>query len=276
MTALVPCEQKGLDGAYAVASKRKRKRKRQASPFAQGPRPVSSLPDGGAPRPTQKVWWPLSHTSQHIISSSWCGCPHTAQVLHSMHCHGQVLITETSSTLMSRQEGWPKPKPGLVGSHTPSSSFTGQDKMRVCLGVSRTAPVFSCQRDREPSSPCRRWYVALFMHGMTLVQGQLTAKNLDSETSHRRLGGEAASVLTTAVTLGAVHKGLSLPSLVGLLTPQTNSTQSIWNGLWLEGQKRAINSRQKNLLWVQQELLQRWLVPTSGNLPGRPSWKDRT
>lgn len=46
---------------------------------------------------------------------------------------------------------------------------------------------------------------------------------------------EAVSVLTTVVTLGAVHKRLSLPSPAGLLTLQTNPTQSIWNDLWLEG-----------------------------------------
>lgn len=36
--------------------------------------------------PTQKVWYPRSHWSQNIISSSWWGCWHTVHVLHSIHC----------------------------------------------------------------------------------------------------------------------------------------------------------------------------------------------
>ncbi|CAG5854207.1 unnamed protein product [Menidia menidia] len=43
-------------------------------------------PVGMESMPTQKVWYPLSHMSQNIISSSWWGCWHTVQVLHSMHC----------------------------------------------------------------------------------------------------------------------------------------------------------------------------------------------
>lgn len=45
-------------------------------------------PSGIESTPTQKVWKPRSHLSQNIISSSWCGCSHTMQVLHSMHCQG--------------------------------------------------------------------------------------------------------------------------------------------------------------------------------------------
>ena len=41
------------------------------------------------------------------MSSSWWGCPHIMQVLHSYLLHGKVLIIETSSVVISRQEGWP-------------------------------------------------------------------------------------------------------------------------------------------------------------------------
>lgn len=58
--------------------------------------------------PTQNVWYPRSHLSQNIISSSWCGCWHTVQVLHSMHCQWYVWITLTNSWPMSKQDGWPK------------------------------------------------------------------------------------------------------------------------------------------------------------------------
>lgn len=54
-------------------------------------------------------------------------------------------------------------------------------------------------------------------------------------------------VLTTVLTLGAVYESLSLSSLVGLLTLQTDPTYSIWNDLWLEGQKRAMNVCQTSL-----------------------------
>lgn len=46
--------------------------------------------------------------SQNIISSSWWGCWHTVQVLHSIHCQLYVWMTHTSSPLMSKQDGWPK------------------------------------------------------------------------------------------------------------------------------------------------------------------------
>lgn len=64
-------------------------------------------PVGMESMPTQNVWYPLSHLSQNIISSSWWGCWHTVQVLHSIHCQWYVWITRTSSSLMSRQDGWP-------------------------------------------------------------------------------------------------------------------------------------------------------------------------
>lgn len=65
-------------------------------------------PLGMESMPTQNVWYPRSHLSQNIISSSWWGCWHTVQVLHSMHCQWYVWITLTSSMLMSKQDGWPE------------------------------------------------------------------------------------------------------------------------------------------------------------------------
>lgn len=65
-------------------------------------------PVGMESMPTQNVWYPRSHLSQNIISSSWWGCWHTVQVLHSIHCQRYVWITHTSSSLMSKQDGWPK------------------------------------------------------------------------------------------------------------------------------------------------------------------------
>lgn len=66
------------------------------------------VPVGMESIPTQKVWYPRSHLSQNIISSSWWGCWHTVQVLHSIHCQLYVWMTDTSSPLMSKQDGWPK------------------------------------------------------------------------------------------------------------------------------------------------------------------------
>lgn len=71
---------------------------------------LRASPRGMESMPTQKVWKPRSHLSQNIISSSWCGCSHTVHVLHSMHCQGYILIWDTSSTLISKQDGWPEHK----------------------------------------------------------------------------------------------------------------------------------------------------------------------
>lgn len=71
-------------------------------------------PVGMESMPTQNVWYPRSHLSQNIISSSWWGCWHTVQVLHSIHCQWYVCITHTNSSLMSRQDGWPE---GIVQGH---------------------------------------------------------------------------------------------------------------------------------------------------------------
>ena len=70
-------------------------------------RELVHVPSGMAFMPTQNVWYPRSHWSQNIISSSWWGCWHTVHVLHSMHCQRYVWMTHTRSSLMSRHDGWP-------------------------------------------------------------------------------------------------------------------------------------------------------------------------
>lgn len=85
-------------------------------------------PVGMESMPTQKVWYPRSHMSQNIISSSWWGCWHTVQVLHSMHCQRYVWIMLTSSSLISKQDGWPEVHGHVQRSRRAGETHTNPDK----------------------------------------------------------------------------------------------------------------------------------------------------
>lgn len=77
-----------------------------------------------------------------------------------------------------------------------------------------------------------------FVVGLSTYNASLTLHTLPwvGLNHGNKLHGHVQARRVAAVaTLGAVYKWLSLPSLAGLLTLQTNPTQSIWNDLWLEG-----------------------------------------
>ena len=54
--------------------------------------------------------------------------------------------------VISRQEGWPKPKPVLVVFHTRMFNLIWRNKMLVCLDISRMATMFNCQRGMKTQS----------------------------------------------------------------------------------------------------------------------------
>lgn len=171
-------------------------------------------PRGMESMPTQKVWKPRSHLSQNIISSSWWGCSQTVHVLHSMHCHGYILIWDTKSTLISRQDGWPVHKTSL------SQDLYGHAYKWDVLSTS--------------------WLSGCWHLGNTTAQITLSIKE--------NVFGVIVW-LTAVLALGAVDKGFWFASLVGLLTLLTYATYSIGNDLRLQGQSNAINAMATKVIW---------------------------
>ena len=104
------------------------------SPFWVRAKGLTSPRTGGTPTPrsqTENITFPhttfaggkmLSNKCSIVLHCLWCltsswGSMHSTQVLHSIHCHGYVLMMGIISSISSAHDGWP------INQSMPVSSF---------------------------------------------------------------------------------------------------------------------------------------------------------